>query len=404
MSISKMRGSTIPRLAFQRTSQSGQDYWHSVLISLLRGGAAFIVAAAHLRAAMYPGLRTISDPPLWFQGFAFITGFGHHAVLVFFVISGWLVGGSLLDKLDQPNAFLNYAIDRLTRIWTVLIPTFCLTLLFASILGAVDITRPDYSADNPCSGLVFAGNLVGLQRVLLPDFGGNFALWSLANETWYYVLFPLLVLLVTLKTHVLRAACAGIVLLIIVALPSSITAYFIIWLLGVALSRVRIDCSGGVRLAWLGLLLAVSAYYRLTGSLDDFSMSTLPQDLICSLLFLLFLSSLQFRAAPGSVLLRPLGRIGGFIAEFSFSLYVFHVPSIALLAYAMKKHLGLARLSPYLPLHFAIYMALLVVLLAAAYLAYRLFEAQTYRIRRCMKQWIASARRTNRARTAQVDV
>jgi peptidoglycan/LPS O-acetylase OafA/YrhL len=92
-----MRDSALPRLAFQRKSQLGDDYWHSVLISLLRGAAAIIVAAAHVRAAMYPGLRTISDPPLWFQGFAFITGFAHQAVLVFFIISGWLVGGSLLN-------------------------------------------------------------------------------------------------------------------------------------------------------------------------------------------------------------------------------------------------------------------------------------------------------------------
>lgn len=394
-----MRGSAFPRLALQRKSQLGDDYWHSVLISLLRGAAAIIVAAAHARAAMYPGLRTISDPPLWFQGFAFITGFAHQAVLVFFIISGWLVGGSLLNKLDQPGAFTDYAIDRMTRLWTVLIPTFILTLLFAAAIGAVDTGRVDYSATNEYSALVFFGNLAGLQRVFLPDFGGNFPLWSLANETWYYVLFPLLALLFAARTHRARLAAAAAVLLIVAMLPFSITAYFLIWLLGVAFSRVRIECGPVLRIVWLMLLLAVAGYFRLTGTLDAFATDTLWQDLACSLMFLVFLSSLQFRAAPSSKLVRPLANGGRFFAGFSFSLYVLHVPLIALLAHCLASSFGLRQLSPYLPMHFAICVGIITACLLSAYLSYRLFESQTYRIRRVLKQWATSARRSSQYRT-----
>jgi peptidoglycan/LPS O-acetylase OafA/YrhL len=384
----KMRGSALPRLAFQRKSQLGDDYWHSVLISLLRGAAAIIVVAGHVRAIMYPGLRTISDPSLWFKGFAFVTGFGHQAVLVFFIISGWLVGGSLLNKLDQPSAFLDYAIDRMTRLWTVLIPTFVLTLLFAFASGAVDIGKADYSSANEYSAAVFLGNLVGLQQVFLPYFGGNFPLWSLANETWYYLLFPLLTLLFVARKHMVRAAAASALLLIVAVLPLEITLYFSIWLLGVAFSRVRIDCSPTLRLIWLSLLLVVTRYSRLTGKQDTFSVDTLWQDLLCSLMFLVFLSSLQFRAAPTSTLLRPLANGGRFFAEFSFSLYVLHVPLITLLAYWIATYSGLRQLSPHEPLHFAIYLGILVSCLVAAYLSYRLFEAHTFRLRRAIKHAI----------------
>ena len=394
-----MRGSALPRLAFQQKSQLGDDYWHSVLISLLRGAAAIIVAAAHVRAAMYPGLRTISHPPLWFQGFAFITGFAHQAVLVFFIISGWLVGGSLLNKLDKPGAFTDYAIDRMTRLWTVLIPTFILTLLFAAAIGAVDTGRIDYAATNAYSALVFFGNLVGLQRVFLPDFGGNFPLWSLANETWYYVLFPLLALLFAARTYMARLVAAAAVLLIVAMLPFSITAYFLIWLLGVAFSRVRIECGPALRLVWLVLLLAVAGYFRLTGTLDAFTTDTLWQDLACSLMFLVFLSSLQFRAAPSSKLVRPLANGGRFFADFSFSLYVLHVPLIALLAHWLATSFGLRQLSPYLPMHFAICIGIVATCLVSAYLSYRLFESQTNRIRRVVKQWASSARRSSQYRT-----
>lgn len=386
-----MRDAPFLRLMFQRKTLLGDNHWHSVLISLLRGSAAIIVAAAHVRAIMYPGLRTIADPPLWFQGFAFFTGFAHQAVLVFFIISGWLVGGSLLNKLDIPGAFLDYAIDRITRLWTVLIPTFILTLLFGFTAGVVDIGKIDYSTANEYSALVFVGNLFGLQRIFIPDFGGNFALWSLTNETWYYVLFPLLVLLFTARRQMSRAVSALTVLAIIAVLPSAVTAYFLIWLLGVAFSRIRIECSPALRLGWLTLLLTVATYFRLTGTLDDFSTDTLWQDLILSIMFLCFLSSLQFQAPATSTLLTPLAYTGNFFAEFSFSLYVLHVPLLGLLAYWSKTYLGLRQLSPHEPLHFGIYVGMLAILLIAANISYRLFESKTYRVRHFVKRWAARA-------------
>ena len=37
---------------------------------------------------------------------------------------------------------------------------------------------------------VFLGNAAFLQRILVPELGTNGPLWSLANEFWYYLLFP----------------------------------------------------------------------------------------------------------------------------------------------------------------------------------------------------------------------
>jgi peptidoglycan/LPS O-acetylase OafA/YrhL len=368
-----MRTDKMPRLTFQAHSQLGEDCWHSIVISLLRGLAAFVVAAAHLRAEMYPGLRTVSDPSLWFQGFTFATGFAHQAVLVFFVISGWLVGGSLLNKMGQPGAVTNYAIDRATRLWTVLIPTFGLTLLFGLGSGVLLPSGIDFSAANEFSALSFAGNLLGLQRVVLSDFGGNYALWSLANETWYYVLFPLLVLLFTTRRSTTRIASGAALALAAFLLPTGIILYFSIWLLGVAFSRVRIECGLAMRCAWLVPLAAMSAYFRLTGNNSKFDQTTLAMDLSLSLMFLALLSSLQFNAAPESKLARPLARIGTFFANFSFSLYVLHLPLIFLLSHIALTQFGLRQLSPSEPLHFAVYLGMLAILLGASYLSYLMF-------------------------------
>lgn len=383
-----MRTSKLPRLTFQTHAQSGDDWWHSILISLLRGLAAIAVAAAHLRADMYPGLRAITDPPLWFKGLAFFTGFAHHAVLVFFVISGWLVGGSLLDKYGQRDAIAGYAIDRLTRLWTVLIPTFILTLLFGLGSGVVSTQGIDFSPANDYSVLAFGANLVGLQTVIAPAFGGNFPLWSLANETWYYMLFPLLVVLFQGRSAAPRLACGIVLALLAVTLPVAIVGYFAVWLLGVAFSRIRIECGAALRYGWLLLVVGTWAYYRLTGDMDAFDLNTLLPDLVCSLLFLLLLSSVQFKAAATSKLRRPLAAAGTFFAEFSFSLYVLHVPLIRFLRYWIEALWGLRQLSPHEPLHAAIFLGMLATLLIGAYLSYLLFESQTYRVRRLLKQML----------------
>ena len=375
----------MPRLVFQRHGMLGEDNWHSVLISLLRGLAALIVAAAHLRAAMYPGLHAIANPPLWFKGFAFFTGFAHQAVIVFFVISGWLVGGSLLNRIGQPQAIANYAVDRVTRLWTVLLPTFVLTLIFAVGTGAITQSEIDYSPNNKYSVITFAGNLIGLQHVLLPDFGGNFALWSLANETWYYLAFPLLALVWISRSGVARFAALVALLLLSSILPGAIVGYFCIWLLGVAFSRIRIECGNGMRWAWAVLLVAGASYYRLTGELDMYDLTTLKQDVVCGLLYLVLLASFQFKASPASMLVRPLSKVGNFFAEFSFSLYVLHVPLIGVLHHWSTTRLGLGQLSPAVPLHTAIYIGMLAALVISAYLSYRLFESQTQRIRRAAK-------------------
>lgn len=384
-----MGTSNLPRLSFQRQSQLREDCWHSILIALLRGLAAFLVAAGHLRAEMYPGLRSAAEPSLWFKGFAFLTGFGHQAVMVFFIISGWLVGGSLLSKIGRPGAMADYAIDRATRLWTVLIPTFVLTLLFGLGTGALRPNGIDFAPANVFSALSFAGNLLGLQRVAMADFAGNYALWSLANETWYYVMFPLLVLLVTARGNTVRVASGAALALAAALLPIAITLYFVIWLLGVAFSRVRIDCSTGARCAWLVVLAGSSAYFRLTGDNDNFDQTTLGMDMVSSVMILVLLSSLQFKPAPASTLAQPLARTGKFLADFSFSLYVLHLPLIFLMQHVAVTRFGLRQLSPGEPLHFAIYLGMLTALLAGAYLSYLVFESQTYRIRRLLKQSLA---------------
>lgn len=373
----------LPRFELLAHSQLREDCWHSLLIALLRGLAALQVAAAHLRSEFMPGLRTLDNPALWYQGLAFATGFAHQAVVLFFLISGWLVGGSLLNKLDRPQALRHYAIDRISRLWTVLLPTFVLGIAIGILTGALDPRTADFSPANPYSWTTLAGNLAGLQTVGVPPFGDNYPLWSLANESWYYLMFPLLMLYLGGRW---RALWAGALMLCAAVLPFAITLYFVIWLLGAGFSRVRLACGAPTRVLLLLLLAALSLLFRLYGSNDDLEVGSFGQDLLLSLVFLALLSSTVVKADPAFPLMASLRKTAGLLSRCSFTLYVVHVPVLGLLHWLGRHLFGAHMLRAEQVLDLFIYLALLAVVSGFAYGFYCLFEARTGQVRRLMKR------------------
>jgi peptidoglycan/LPS O-acetylase OafA/YrhL len=66
-----------------------------------------------------------------------------------------------------------------------------------------------------------------------------------------------------------------------------------------------------------------------------------------------------------------------------------HLPLIFLLKHVALTRFGLRQLSPGEPSHFAVYLGMLATLLLGSYLSYLLFESQTYRIRRIVKDRVA---------------
>jgi peptidoglycan/LPS O-acetylase OafA/YrhL len=83
---------------------------------------------------------------------------------------------------------------------------------------------------------VFLGNALFLQTIFVPAFGSNSPLWSLANEFWYYMLFPALMLTVYSPDNVKRRLMGVLMALLILALlPGGIIAGFWTWFMGVAI-------------------------------------------------------------------------------------------------------------------------------------------------------------------------
>lgn len=383
------------KVIFLQRSNLSEDQWHSMLISLLRGLAALQVAAAHVRAQVYPGFGTVQDPSLAFQGLAFASGFAYLAVIVFFVLSGWLVGGSLLNRLDTDNAISNYAIDRVTRLWIVLLPTFGAMLLFGLATGTLDPSKLSFAPDNAYSVTALIGNLLGLQNILVPEFGGNFPLWSLSNEIWYYVLFPLLVMLFRTRAILHRFFILVVAAAIVHLLNNAILLYFSIWLLGAAFSRVRIECGPFLRWALCLGVIGAAVAVRLKGT-SDISVDSFVQYLLFSLVFVLFLSSMQFKRDRTRVS-ECVNRIGRFFSEFSFTLYVLHIPLMAAFLHLTAPVLGNGKLDPNQPMDLLVYLLLYLGLVVGAWLFHLPFEARTYQAREWLKRALRFRSRPVRA-------
>lgn len=376
----------LPRLHLMQESQLGENSWHSMLISLLRGLAALQVAAAHMRSEFFPGMRTVQDPTLWYQVLAFFTGFAHQAVVVFFLISGWLVGGSFLNKLGRPDTVRLYAIDRVTRLWTVMVPTFALIIAFGIVTGALDPRSIDFSLSNPYSAASLAANLTGMQTIVAPVFGGDYPLWSLSNECWYYLMFPLLVMTFRARR---RAIPFVLLTLCTLLLPFVMVLYFSIWLIGAGFSRIRIDCAAPMRWLLAAILVSLSVYFRLTGRNDDMALASYGQDLLMGLVFMLLLSSTIITPSKASRLAAPLGKAAAFLSNFSFTLYVVHVPVLTMLRWLGTHLFGRSQLDPARIGDLGLYFVMLGIVVAFAYCFYRMFEARTYQVRRSVKRLIA---------------
>jgi lipopolysaccharide/colanic/teichoic acid biosynthesis glycosyltransferase/peptidoglycan/LPS O-acetylase OafA/YrhL len=386
----------------RRSALSAHD-GQSPLIDWLRGLAALQVAAAHLRSQVFPGLSTVTEPPLWYQGLSFFTGFAHQAVLVFFVLSGWLVGGVFLDRsdgVDRGPALRDYTIDRITRLWTVLLPAFLLMLALAWA-GALPISATGAAAAadarSAWSFTTLLGNLVGVQTLIVPPFGENFPLWSLANETWYYVLFPLLVLSVRAGGAWFRLACAALGMVLAAWLGAGITGYFLVWLLGVGASRLRIGLTPRQRWLCWGGFGVLAALLRLGGQDGDFGLATLAPDLLYAGVLVVCLCSVGRRRPAAGIDIGAdsrgyrdrLAALGQLLAGFSFTLYVVHIP----LQRMLWSYRDGAQLSPHAPASLAVYAAMLAVVLALAYLFHLPFEAQTARLRSLIRRRLLTGTR-----------
>jgi peptidoglycan/LPS O-acetylase OafA/YrhL len=375
----------------------------SVHLDAIRGVAALIVFSTHathlfLRATLRAALGG-TQPPVVGPLLHGTTTLGHQAVMVFFVLSGFLVGGSVLRSiLGDKWSWGSYLLQRFTRLWVVLIPALLIGYTLDSA-GNMYFQRTQSIYAGPDgqgiveTGLadrlalpVIVGNLFFLQGVLVPNVGTNGALWSLAFECWFYVAFPLLVLSLHGQRSLLSRGATGLLLILLLySLGGRIAAYFAVWLIGAGIAlvpkRIPARVRGAYCLSTMAIFMIANIFVlkvRLPLILSD--------DLIALSFALALYGILHYTERSD----RRAYRIAAHgLANMSYTLYATHIP---LLVFASAM---LARPWQRWPMTFgslSCFGLVIAAVFAVSYLSYRVFEARTREVREIVQNGLVRVR------------
>jgi peptidoglycan/LPS O-acetylase OafA/YrhL len=387
-------------------SESGQS-----LVALARWTSAMVVFLAHLRAALFVGWGSLApaDQTMTVRSFYALTSFSHEAVVVFFVLSGFLVGGvnwqrARAGRFDASS----YGIDRFTRIYVSFLPAILVTVL-ADGLGMhligwtgfydgsnvliAERFQPSFSSKQ---GIVIAlGNLAMLQPVYVPVLGSNIPLWSLSYEVWFYFWFGLLGIAGQRQGN-------PMVLLAVMALPTIMLGLLFQWL---AVYYLFLWCLGILALNWskwprwpvipaLGVLGSLALATSGVGvvQVEDYWVRLADIPLAISMAWLLNL------AKDSEIkLLRRTARFNHWASDFSYSLYIIHFPIMLLCAGILALLAGQMHdvQRGFLPTEAAgigVYFCTVCTVVLIAYLYSQLIERRTPQARRWLKAKLLASR------------
>jgi peptidoglycan/LPS O-acetylase OafA/YrhL len=236
----------------------------SLYLDLWRWVASWTVVLCHLWLinALEPNLSAL----------AFFATWGHEAVIVFFVLSGFIIQHAAATSDHTLQQFLA---SRLARIYSVVIPCIALTVIFDQIGQRV---APDIYAKMmieeaqsvPLARVIVSIALINQCWLNLQMFS-NLPYWSICYEFWYYVMFAV---------FYYRTGATRLALVVLVALIAGprILPLLPVWLMGGAVYRLRIQVKWSSAVAWfafaqLFFVLFVYAYVDLLGLSKDWSVA-----------------------------------------------------------------------------------------------------------------------------------
>lgn len=350
-------------------------YW----IDLIRFLAAFLVMAGHFRGAFfeeYSVLPGSQQNPLVFI-FYFVTRLGYEAVVVFFVLSGFLVGGKAMERI-RANSFKakDYAIDRFARI---MLPLISALLFYLPIClwfnGSINVVN-------------WIGCLVGMQGVITGiPFG---PLWSLSYEMWFYVMMFGIAVLFVSKTQKKIAFAVTVLLLSMMVFVKLDVYYLWIWFTGAIVYFVKTD---GLKhrklivvtcLALIGILIVSLQLMSGTRAINvninmDLDMYRKIMSIILGMVVALFIKII-IDFVPKSKFSLSINRLGTKLAAFSYTIYLTHYPVMRLL-----ENLGAPKCESINFVSVSLYVLWMATAIIVAYILYWFFERNTSKLKTYLK-------------------
>jgi peptidoglycan/LPS O-acetylase OafA/YrhL len=313
-------------------------------------------------------------------------GFGWCGVDLFFVLSGFLITGILIDTKETAHAFRNFYARRVLRIF----PLYYLTLIvYFHVLPAAARLLSGFHRFQRTEELwywLYVCNWspsIGTAHALLTH------LWSLSIEEQFYLFWPLLVF--TLSRRSVGRLCAAVIvltpclrlgyLLTVVgggSLLYRITLFRIDTLAFGALCALLVRDPGRLRLAMQArpiLLAAAGIGLAASIAIGGTSSYLPPMNVIGFTSLAILFAYFILWAIAGGAGLRAVLRSGPLrsIGKYSYAMYIFHVPIVALL----RRASDLARTLN--PLAFGTLLAVEIAAAAAlsyaaGFISWRLFE------------------------------
>lgn len=263
------------------------------------------------------------------------SNYGHSSVIVFFVLSGFVIAYAADTK---EKTWIDYTASRLSRVYSVVLPTLVLTPLLDLTGRWLYPALYDYPFDH--FGLRLAGCALMLNEAWFVSitFFSNVPYWSIAFEFWYYVLFGLVVFLPA------RPRWVAVALLLAVLGPK-LLLLLPVWWSGVVLYRWRWLQTRSQAFSWclvvvstVGIILThtLGVYADWARHLEHVLGSALfvnltfarffPGDYLLGLLVFCNFAGMRNVAGTLSPLLDRLDRPVKTLAGFTFTLYLLHQP------------------------------------------------------------------------------
>lgn len=322
----------------------------SGFLDLARWLAALLVVLDHFNNRFFLHLRSMAPGQRSFpvRVWGFVCGFGHPAVLVFFVLSGFLVGGPLVRQINARCRvdYGKYLFDRWVRIYLVLLPALALGAVLDTIGRIYLADAPIYAHVDWATSLsikTLIGVSLNLQGFFVPAFGTNGPLGTLANEVWYYLNFPLLLMpLDRTRSFAVRwggfLLGAGLLTVLGMRYPWHVSG-LLVWCLGVAVAVAPQLPRRMSPTLMAGSFVAITVLMRLLVRAEELhGILLFCQEMIIGTAFALavcaYRGSLRARS---SFLGSPVHKQ---LAGMSFSVYVTHAVVLTLIAAFCEKHLG----------------------------------------------------------------
>jgi len=168
----------------------------------VRGMAILMVMAIHFLGMLTP--RSLGERLV-----VKAAGFGMLGVDLFFVLSGFLITGLLLESKHEPRPFRNFYARRILRIFPLYFGVLVVCFL---LLPLVVRLPPSFEALRSHQGWfwTFTSNFYIAAAGSWGSLSYLNHFWSLAIEEHYYLLWPLVML--TFQARTLERICVGVLL------------------------------------------------------------------------------------------------------------------------------------------------------------------------------------------------